>query len=277
MVERLTHHHVHAERLGAGHRVGGPQAEEGHVHEHVGPLAERGQPAHALHRQLDLPRSRRNRDVQRAHGARADHPVGLEAVPALETFQRVDQGTGQEWRVAARVHLRSGRQVTERAQTRRQLRHAGPRGAGCHLAAARHRRHRRRLAGRGQRPVGRQGGARPLVVLYRRLESLERGGESGLARLAKPRHEIEGLGRHVVAPQHRRRIDAAQMHRFQHARGAHRHGHVEERPLRARHRAGFQARPLVTERGCVVVGGTQPVVARCRQRDQRAVECGDRP
>ena len=276
MVERLTHHHVHAQRLGAGERIGGPHAEERDIHEHVGPIAERGQPAHALHRQFDVTRPLRQRHVQGAHGARTDHAVGLEAVPALKALEAVHEGAPQLGHGAARVRGCRRGQVAEGTQARLQLRHAGPGRAGGHFAAARHGRHERRFAGGGQGAVGRERGARPFVVHDGRLERVERGGESGVARLPQARHYVEGLGGHVVAPQHRGGIDPAEMHGLHHARGAHRHGEIEEGALPARHRAGLQARPLLAQHRGVIVGGVQAVITGRGERRHGAAEHGDR-
>ena len=80
--DRLADHDVHAHGLLAGTRVGSPQAEEGEVHEHAGALRHVGQPAHALHGQLDLAHAMRHAHVEGGHRVAPDDAVGLEAVAA---------------------------------------------------------------------------------------------------------------------------------------------------------------------------------------------------
>ena len=62
----------------------------------VGSFAIGGSQRIALHRQLHLPDAVRDRDVERLDRPRADDAVGLEAVPALEALDRVDERPGVE-------------------------------------------------------------------------------------------------------------------------------------------------------------------------------------
>ncbi len=114
VIQRLPHHHVHAQRLLDAARIGGPHPEQRHVDEEVRAIVQLRQPAHALHRQLDLPDPLRQRHVERAQGAGANHAIGLEAVPFLEALHRLHD----RWRIeSAGVDGSCGRtgEITERA------------------------------------------------------------------------------------------------------------------------------------------------------------------
>ena len=95
MVERLADDDVHPERLVAGDRIGGPQAKERDVHEDIGTIVELRQPAHPLHRQLDLADAIGERHVDRFDRRRANHPIVLEPVARLEALDRLDQRLGE--------------------------------------------------------------------------------------------------------------------------------------------------------------------------------------
>ena len=91
VLERLADDDVHAQRLVGGLRVGRPQAEERDVHEQVRVLAHLGQPAHALHGELDLAHAMGEGDVQAGDRSRTEDAVRLHAVAALEALHGVDE------------------------------------------------------------------------------------------------------------------------------------------------------------------------------------------
>ncbi len=216
MVERASDDHVHPQRLLSADGIGRPQAEQRHVDEDVRPIAQLRQPPHPLHRELDLPDALCQRNVDGLERVSADHSVRLEAMPRLKT----PDGVHDRARVGGIGDRGAARQVTEDAQARRQLWKAGPCLAGLDFGLT-----LEKVGNRGgftrtrQRPVRRKRALGAAVVRHSRFKGIERGAQSlRVARVAEHGGKVERLLRDVIAPVHRRRVDAADVHATQHTR-----------------------------------------------------------
>jgi len=92
VIERLADDDIHAQRLGASRRIRGPEAKQRDVHEDVRRLGQLGQPAHPLHRELDLPHALRQRHVDGPDRTDANDAVDVHDMTGLERLHRGDQG-----------------------------------------------------------------------------------------------------------------------------------------------------------------------------------------
>ncbi len=178
---------------------------------------------------------------------------------------------------------RAGWQVTEDPETRCQLRHAHPgltrRDLGSPLRQVGN---DSRLAGLRQRSVGAQGFSCAQVVGEVRLQGIERRAErASEADLPERVGNIELARVEGVAPVHRGGIHATAVDGLHDASAGNADAKIEVRAFASRSAASCEHRPLLAERGRVVVSGIETMIAgrpQCRERGlhhwsrRRAVE-----
>jgi hypothetical protein len=188
----------------------------------------------------------------------------------LKPLDRVHERTGVEFRRRRCL----GRQIAEQAETRRERFDTGPWLAGLDLGRAfRQAGNRRRLSGVGHPAVCGERPARSRVVRERWLEGVESSRQcAAFSHIADRTRDIDLFRGDLVSPVHGGRVDPSHPNRFHHPGDRHADGEIEVCALGPRRLSGRESGPSLRERGGVVVGGIEAIVACQRDRRERRLQ-----
>ena len=116
-----NHRRVERRRAIRRNRVPGPQPKHRDVDTDEPLVAKMRKPAQPLHRELDLPRARGERDPERCLRLFADDAIGDETVPGLESLDRQHSprfvGASSDGTRTGRQIAHGGQQTTQRGET----------------------------------------------------------------------------------------------------------------------------------------------------------------